>query len=74
MTELKDQTIRKSNGENSLNNICSTCSINDHALQIEKAVKGALQASIVVKKVIEKPWIFAQTFNLADEKRKMKQV
>ncbi|CAF4049065.1 unnamed protein product [Rotaria sp. Silwood2] len=47
----------------------------DHALQIEKAIKEALQASIPTQKATsKKPWISTQTLELADEKRKAKQV
>jgi len=75
--QLKDQITRQSYQaklENNLENICSTCSIDEYALQIEKGVKEALQAGITNEKTIKKPWISVQTLNLADEKRKAKQV
>ena len=75
--QLKDQTTRQSYQtklKNNFKNISPTCSLDDHALQIEKAVKLALQESITTKKKAKKPWISVQTLDLADEKRKAKQV
>ena len=73
--QLKDQTTRQSYQtklKNNFKNISPTCSLDDHALQIEKAVKSALQESITTKKTAKKPWISVQTLDLADEKRKAK--
>ena len=75
--QLKDQTTRQfyqTKLKNNFKNISPTCSLDDHALQIEKAVKLALQESITTKKTAKKPWISVQTLDLADEKRKAKQV
>ncbi|CAF3402770.1 unnamed protein product [Rotaria sp. Silwood1] len=76
--QLNDQTTKTSyqkHLENNLNNIQTTKNIDDHALQIEKAIKEALQASIPTQKATsKKPWISTQTLELADEKRKAKQV
>ncbi|CAF1270699.1 unnamed protein product [Adineta ricciae] len=76
--QLNDQTIKTSyqtHLENNLNNIQTANNIDDHALQIEKAIKEALQVSIPTQKETpKKPWISTQTLDLANEKRKAKQV
>lgn len=75
--QLQDQTKRQSYQtiiENNLRNIHSICNLDDHALQIEEAIKEAVQASIASRKTAKKPWISAQTLNLAEKKRKAKQL
>ncbi|CAF4143408.1 unnamed protein product, partial [Rotaria magnacalcarata] len=77
MNQLKDQTTRQlyqARIENNLKNIHSTCNLDEHAAQIEKAVKEALQATVTLKKTPKKPWISDQTLDLADKKRKAKQI
>lgn len=49
--------------------------MNEHAAQIEKAIKDALQETVSTKLTTpKKPWISEETKNLADEKRKAKQI
>ncbi|CAF1621865.1 unnamed protein product, partial [Adineta ricciae] len=59
--------------ENLLNNMDTNCSMDEHALQIEQAIKRAVQANTTTQKAIRKPWISLHTLNLAEEKRKAKQ-
>ncbi|CAF3366853.1 unnamed protein product [Rotaria sp. Silwood2] len=77
VSQLKDQTTRQSYQariEDNLKNIHSTCNLNEHAAQIEKAVKEALQATVTLEKTSKKSWIFDQTLDLTDKKRKAKQI
>ncbi|CAM4977717.1 unnamed protein product [Rotaria socialis] len=77
MNQLKDQTTRQlyqARIENNLKKIHSTCNLDEHAAQIEKAVKEALQATVTLNKTPKKPWISDQTLDLADKKRKAKQI
>ena len=71
--QLKNQTIRKSyheNLKNNLNSIASTCSLDDYALQIEKAIKEALPASVTAKKAVKKTVDFCS--NTEPSRRKTK--
>ncbi|CAF3943470.1 unnamed protein product [Rotaria magnacalcarata] len=77
MSQLKDQTTRQLyQGRIELNSkkLHSTCNLDEHAAQIEKAVKEALQAIVTLKKTPKTPWISDQTLDLADKKRKAKQI
>ena len=60
--------------EDSLQCIDASCSLDEHAAQIEKAVKEAVQTTVAGKRTAKKPWISEQTLALADEKREAKQV
>ena len=60
--------------EDSLKCVDASCSLDEHAAQIGKAVKEAVQTTVTAKRTAKKPWISEQTLALADEKREAKQV
>ena len=59
--------------KDSLQRIDTSCNLNEHAAQIEKAVKEAVRTTVTAKRTAKKPWIFEQTLALADKKREAKE-
>ncbi|CAF1682339.1 unnamed protein product, partial [Adineta ricciae] len=59
--------------KNLLDNVDINCNIDEHAAQIEQAIKEAVQTNTKIQKVSKKPRISLYTLGLADEKLKAKQ-
>ncbi|CAF2081889.1 unnamed protein product [Rotaria magnacalcarata] len=77
INQLKNQATKKLYQEKlnaNLQRIIETDSIDEHATKIERAIEEALQTTITTTKRAKNPWISEQTLNLADEKRRVKQI
>ncbi|CAF2041487.1 unnamed protein product [Rotaria magnacalcarata] len=77
VSQLKSQKVREvyqTRLVNRLQDIDTQCNLEEHAAKVEEAIKDALQATVTTTRRVKKPWILEQTLNLADEKRKMKQI
>ena len=77
VSQLKNQKVREvyqTRLVNRLQDIDAQCNLEEHAAKVEEAIKDALQATVTTIRRAKKPSISEQTLNLADEKRKMKQI
>ncbi|CAF3677816.1 unnamed protein product [Rotaria socialis] len=77
INQLKNQATKKLYQEKlnaNLQRIIETDSIDEHVTKIERAIEEALQTTITTTKRAKNPWISEQTLNLADEKRRVKQI
>ncbi|CAF4444579.1 unnamed protein product, partial [Didymodactylos carnosus] len=77
VSQLKDEKTRQSYVAilaKSLANIQPTCGLEEHATEIEEAIKIAVETTIAARKTTRKPWISDETLKLADEKRRLKQI
>ena len=75
--QLQNEKVRLSFNTALTKNIASiqpTCGLEEHATKIEEAIKTAVETTIPAKNLAKKPWISEQTLDLADEKRRLKQM
>ena len=69
------RTIKRSYStvlERNIGNVKPTDDLEEHALEISKAIKSAAESTIPARKASRKPWISEETLKLADEKRKLR--
>jgi hypothetical protein len=75
--QLNNEKVRLSYSNalaKNMESIQPACNLEEHATQIEEAIKKAIDATIPTRRITRKPWISEQTLKLADEKRRLKQI
>jgi hypothetical protein len=77
VNRLRDEKIKQSYSAaltKQIKEIEPTCSLEEHAIKIEQAIKTTVEATVPAKRIAKKPWISEETLKLADEKRRLKQL
>ena len=76
LSQLKSEKIRECYSKKLANDIAKIDpaeNLEEHAKNIEAAIKKAAEATIPASRSAKKPWISEETLKLADEKRALKQ-